>query len=118
MRTGKSACSMKEELMRSVGARADAEDVGNGPGDGVAVVLREGSLEAAKHFEFCGSGMHIKLRFRSAFEMLGGDKADPSAQQRAIEIVHREWRARKNKQNASCVVLAQGRLAPLSLLLG
>src|SRR6266571_422247 len=78
-------------------ARADAEDVGNWPCGGIRVILPKSGFITATHFQFHGSRMQIELSFRPALEMLGGDKADVGRQQFVVEIVHREWRAGKNK---------------------
>src|SRR5258707_15405741 len=75
-------------LMRASGGRAEAEDVGDGPGGGVGVVFAEGGFVAAVHFHFEGADVEIELGFGAAFEMLGGDDADTGGEEFVVEIVH------------------------------
>src|SRR6266446_3489483 len=104
-------------LARRGRAWADAENIGNRPGDRVCVVFSEGRLKAAKHLELHSAGLQVQLGFWPAFEVLGGYEPDAGSQQFLIQIVHGEWRVGKQEQNAAGIVFTQGRFAPLPLLL-
>src|SRR5882757_6360634 len=104
-------------LVSSCGARAEGEDVGDGPGGGVGVVFAEGSFVTAVHFHFEGADVEIELGFGAAFEMLGGDDADTGGEEFVVEVVHGEGRARVDKEDAAGVVFAESGFAPLARLL-
>src|SRR5215472_5201776 len=68
------------ELVSGGRARADAEDVGNGPRNRIRVILLERGFVAAAEFHLDGSHMHVQLRFWAAFEMLSGYEANASGE--------------------------------------
>jgi len=105
------------DLVGSRRSRAEAEDVGDGPGGGVGVVFAEGSFIAAVHFHLEGADVEIELGFGATFEMLGGDDADSGGEEFVVEIVHGEGRTRIDKKDAAGVVFAEGGFAPLPGLL-
>ena len=103
--------------MRTGGPRAEAEDVGDGPGGGVGVVFAKRGFVAAVHFHFEGANVEIELGLGTTFEMLGSNDADTGGEQFVVEIVHGEGRARIDEENAARVVFAEGGFAPLARLL-
>src|SRR5882724_4375447 len=98
-------------------AWADAENIGNRPGDRVCVVFSEGRLKAAKHLELHSAGLQVQLGFWPAFEVLGGYEPDAGSQQFLIQIVHGVRRAGKQEQNPAGIVFPQSCFAPLPHLL-
>src|SRR5258707_4918656 len=97
-------------------SRSYAKNVWHWPGHGVLIILPEKRFVASEQLQFYLPDMEVELRFRTAFQMLGRHQSDVSRQQLAVEIMHRERRARKNKQNTARTIFTQGRLAPLPAL--
>src|SRR5215471_5355531 len=111
-------CSCRAfQLIGTLLSRANAENVGDGPGRRIRVVFAERGFVAAELLKFKATGVHIELGLGTALQMLRGHDADASGQHLVVQVMHRKRRARENKKHATSVVFTESGLTPHPVLL-